>query len=220
VTQEIQKKIAESAAISQQLDRTFPSRLLRPKKGRIPTDASVRQKYREQGERQRRLIDAGLLRAQQDLPPLPTRTLTTQERKILSAYLADVDKKLKVFDDLLPRIELLREILNTSFRHKQVRIDSREGLIVDSGGSEVALIDLSSGEQHELVVTYQLLFRIQPGSLILIDEPEISLHVSWQHKFLEDIRRISDLVDLDFLIATHSPQIIHKRWDLAVSLED
>jgi len=43
------------------------------------------------------------------------------------------------------------------------------------------LTDLSSGEQQEVVMLYELLFCVQPGTLVLIDEPELSLHVVWQH---------------------------------------
>ncbi len=77
---------------------------------------------------------------------------------------------------------------------------------------------LSSGEQHEVVLLYELLFRFEPDSLVLIDEPEISLHVAWQKKFLEDLAKITELASLDVLIATHPPELIHKRWDLTVEL--
>jgi ABC-type glutathione transport system ATPase component len=79
-------------------------------------------------------------------------------------------------------------------------------------------VSLSSGEQHKLVLTYELLFRVQRDALILIDEPELSLHVTWQHRFLDDLLRISEIATLDFLIATHAPQVIHKRTDLALEL--
>ena len=54
--------------------------------------------------------------------------------------------------------------------------------------------------------------------MILIDEPELSLHVSWQINFIEDLERILRLRRLKVLIATHSPQIIHDRWDLVQEL--
>jgi len=78
---------------------------------------------------------------------------------------------------------------------------------------------LSSGEQHELVLFYQLIFKMPPNSLILIDEPELSLHVAWQQNFLKDLQRIIALSPFDVLMATHSPQIIHDRWDLTVELK-
>jgi predicted ATP-binding protein involved in virulence len=56
--------------------------------------------------------------------------------------------------------------------------------------------------------------------LILIDEPEMSLHVAWQRKFLEEISEIVKLAKLDIILATHSPQIINDRWDLTVKLKE
>ena len=52
----------------------------------------------------------------------------------------------------------------------------------------------------------------------MIDEPEISLNVVWQRRFLDDLERIVELRDFDVLIATHSPQIISDKWDWMVAL--
>ena len=73
---------------------------------------------------------------------------------------------------------------------------------------------LSSGEQHEIVLLFELLFETKPNSLILIDEPELSLHVAWQREMLKDLQEIADLSDFRAILATHSPQIINDRWDL------
>jgi len=60
----------------------------------------------------------------------------------------------------------------------------------DIGGRPVDLESLSSGEQHELVLLYDLLFKTKKDTLLLVDEPEISLHIAWQKQFLSDLRRI------------------------------
>jgi predicted ATP-binding protein involved in virulence len=65
---------------------------------------------------------------------------------------------------------------------------------------------------------YELLFKVPPQSLILIDEPELSLHVAWRKRFIEDLSSIIELGGFSALIATHSPQIINNRWDLTVNL--
>jgi predicted ATP-binding protein involved in virulence len=214
----IERSLAQFAALSQRLDRTFPTRLLR-QKGRALSEAQIRDTYLRQGERQKRLTAAGLLQVQQDFPPLPKRKLELQHRRILGPYLADMSKKLQLFDDLLERIELFTSIINSSFRYKRLAIDSSDGFVfVTDEGVRLSPTDLSSGEQHKLVLAYELIFRIRPDSFIMIDEPEISLHVTWQHMFLDELSRISQLSEVDFLIATHSPQIIHHRWDLAISL--
>jgi predicted ATP-binding protein involved in virulence len=85
-------------------------------------------------------------------------------------------------------------------------------------GKTLSAADLSSGEQHQLVLLFDLLFRVSDKALILVDEPEISLHVEWQQQVLNNFSAISQLRDLDFLIATHSPDIIHNRWDLTIGL--
>jgi predicted ATP-binding protein involved in virulence len=64
-----------------------------------------------------------------------------------------------------------------------------------------------------------LLFKVEPDSLILIDEPELSLHIAWQERFLKGLQEIIKLTPKDFLIATHSPDIISDRWDLTVELK-
>lgn len=78
--------------------------------------------------------------------------------------------------------------------------------------------DLSSGEQHQLVLFYELLFKATRRTLYLIDEPEISLNVEWQRRFLSDLSEVIRFGKHYVLLATHSPQIIHNRWDLAIPL--
>ena len=74
-------------------------------------------------------------------------------------------------------------------------------------------------EQHELVLVYRLLFKTQPGTLLLVDEPEISLHIAWQKRFLSDLRQIITLSPMDVVLSTHSPQLIGGNLDLTVQLE-
>ncbi|MBA7579402.1 hypothetical protein ES708_21272 [subsurface metagenome] len=132
----------------------------------------------------------------------------------------DTEKKLGVFDDLTDKIELLVKILNDRFLHKHIDINKHNGFTFStSDGKILSPWNLSSGEQHAVVLLYELLFKVEPNSLILIDEPELSLHINWQQQFIRDIQGIINLVGFNVLIATHSPQIIHDRWDLAVELK-
>ena len=216
----IQRDLAQSAAISQSLDRSFPSRLMRTAPPEKATEEHIRSRYKSENQLRQRLMEAGLLDTEEEIA-LPERSLDNTERRVLWFYLEDVERKLNVFDERLERIELFKQIINTSFLYKRLSIDKDSGFVFTTDqGETVTPNSLSSGEQHELVLAYQLLFKVKPRSLILIDEPEISLHVTWQHKFLPDIMQISEVAELDFILATHSPQIIHKRWDLAVPLED
>ncbi|HEY1354310.1 MAG TPA: hypothetical protein VGF67_32270 [Ktedonobacteraceae bacterium] len=99
-------------------------------------------------------------------------------------------------------------------------ISRRDGFVFTAPrGTRLPLEKLSSGEQHELILFYELLFKTSPGSPIMIDEPEISLHVVWPEQFLQDAQDVTHLANIDVLIATQSPDIIDGQRDLVVELE-
>ena len=109
---------------------------------------------------------------------------------------------------------------NSRFSFKKISIHPKEGFVfTNDNGKELKETELSSGEQHALVMFYELLFKVPKNSLVLIDEPEISLHVAWQKEFLNDMADIIKVKKFDVLIATHSPSIIDDNWHLTVELE-
>ena len=67
---------------------------------------------------------------------------------------------------------------------------------------------LSSGELQLVVILTHLYFNPEVGeaNVLIIDEPELSLHVQWQEKFVDGIMEASK--DAQFILATHSPSII------------
>lgn len=74
---------------------------------------------------------------------------------------------------------------------------------------EFLLSQASSGELSLLFTMSSIAGEIENGSLILIDEPEISLHPKWQLNFLSLLTDIfSNYKACHFIIATHSPNII------------
>lgn len=132
-----------------------------------------------------------------------------------------ITKDSKVFGGHAEKIGVLKTIINNRFNHKHLDITRDDGLLFTTpDGKKLMPESLSSGEQHVMMLLYELLFKVEPDSLILIDEPELSLHIVWQQKFVRDLQDIINLAGFDVLIATHSPQIIHDRWDLAVELKD
>ncbi|MHB0857296.1 MAG: AAA family ATPase [Anaerolineae bacterium] len=227
LAQRIQQTLAESGELSQSLDRTFPKRLVgNLSECKTPSLASdqIWGEIQALEEKRKRLMAAGLMdkSAESEVQISDQNTVNELNRTALSIYVKDGQEKLKVFDGLLEKIELLQKIINArfSYSYKQLAIDKQEGFVIRTTGGEVLPPDvLSSGEQHELVLFYGLLFRVDPGSLILIDEPELSLHIAWQQEFLKDLLAVTNLANIDILIATHSADIIYDRWDLTVALE-
>ena len=125
-----------------------------------------------------------------------------------------------VDEDALEGWALFEEIVNERLLFKSLKIDDDEWMItiINENGAELGPDDLSSGEQQLLVLYYKLLFETEPDTLVMIDEPELSMNVVWQRNFLKDLQRIIELRNFDVLIATHSPQIIHDKWDWVVHL--
>ena len=105
------------------------------------------------------------------------------------------------------------------FQFKSLEIDSERGLVFKShSGSTLAVSDLSSGEQHEMIFFYDLLFFAGNEDLILIDEPEISLHIEWQMEFMNDLKTALKASNAHVLVATHSPAIAEAAGESLIEL--
>jgi len=108
--------------------------------------------------------------------------------------------------------------------------DSGKELIFDqSGNLQVAIREdprsrsisaLSSGERQLVVILTHLAFnqRAKLANVLIIDEPELSLHLRWQELFIDAIINASPGIQL--ILATHSPSIIKGRLDRCVDVEE
>ncbi|WP_412076734.1 AAA family ATPase [Streptomyces xanthophaeus] len=211
--------LTENSRRSQELDKSFPRRVMDDMTmGEVPSEERIRAEYAEQSELRNRLASIALLDESMDVP-LQGEELLPWQRKVLWTYLQDSQNKLATFQDLLHRVELFRSIITSRFLFKHLVISRETGFrFTNDFGQVISPSQLSSGEQHEIVLLYDLLFGVKSGSLVLIDEPEISLHVAWQQEFMADIQRIAKLSDLRFIVATHSPQIVNEWWAQTIGL--
>ncbi len=227
LAQILRDKFTEYGVISQSLDRTFPTRLVQQQPSPALTVEQIIDRVNQIELIRSNLVKVGLLdKDENSVFPFQPPAINYSTKNILLIYLEDIEKKLNIFDDLAKKLELLRRIINTKFAYKEINFDKQKGFVFkplyNSSSSDsytLSPTDLSSGEQHELVLLYELLFKVEPKSLVLIDEPELSLHVGWQVNFLKDLQEVTKLADLDILMATHSPDIIQDRWDLTVELQ-
>jgi hypothetical protein len=68
---------------------------------------------------------------------------------------------------------------------------------------------LSSGEQNLLATGARLFAFAAPGSLVVIDEPEVSLNIAWQQRYIELISEaLAHAMGSHVIIASHSPFLI------------
>ena len=90
-------------------------------------------------------------------------------------------------------------------------IRSPEVLISTKNEGSVYLEESSSGEFHLFSTMVSLMATMKSNSLIIIDEPEISLHPNWQMKYIEFLRELfsnKEYQTCQIIIATHSHFII------------
>ncbi len=221
IAREMTRRLAEYAELSQSLDQTFPMRLVEHLSSGSATSMSPEELEERLGaldQKRARLREAGLLEREDVSFKVPP-ALQDLAQQVLPMYVSDVEKKLGVFANILEKIELFKAIVSQRFRYKTATIDKENGFTFESMGQTLSPMVLSSGEQHLLVLWSELIFMVDKGSLVLIDEPEMSLHISWQQDFLRELSAITRLSNFDALIATHSPQIINERFDLVSVLE-
>lgn len=210
----IEEKQLEAYQITQKLDSSFPKRLIETKT--VIDEATFKERFAKLKNKQSKLQQFGITTVEQEIPDY-----NTESAKVLSVYLNDSEEKLSVYDDLLTKIDLFVSIISQKdFAFKTLQISSGKGFSFYQNKTlqPLSLTDLSSGEQHEVVLLYELLFKTAPNTLILIDEPEISLHVIWQKAFIDDLKKIAKLKKISFLVSTHSPQIINNYWGLTRDL--
>ena len=84
---------------------------------------------------------------------------------------------------------------------------------------KIQLEQLSSGEKQVLLILTTVFLQEEKPNILLMDEPEISLHISWQDKLIEMIRKLNPNCQL--ILTTHSPNIFADGWeDKIVFIED
>lgn len=220
----LETTLANYAKVSQKLDQTFPQRLLTGSMGPLSI-ANLKTEMLQVEATREKLKNIGVLDRgdpSQDAYPLQISQLDTlqdSQLAVMSVYARDTKEKLSVLEELSGRIEILLTVLNRKFTNKTVSISRESGLaIFGANGKTIPVTALSSGEQHELVLLYDLLFKVKRNTLVLIDEPELSLHISWQKGFMDDLLEIIGVAHFDVLMATHSPYIVGDRSDLLVVL--
>ena len=218
--QRIDDTMAEYGRQAQVLDQTFPQRLLQ--RGGANDNLSIEEIQRRMSELDRKtkeLKDIGILDETRTSQFALASDIEKSQAGVMMLYVDDTARKLQVLEDIASRVHLLLASLNGKFRHKKIRVDRDKGLVVvGEQGDSLAPDSLSSGEQHELVLHYDLLFRVAPNTVVLLDEPELSLHLEWQSRFLSDLLAIVRLSSFDAVVATHSPWIVGERDDLMVEL--
>jgi len=104
---------------------------------------------------------------------------------------------------------------------KEATFDRREGLgIRTKSGEPLKLAMLSSGEKQLLLLLCNTLAARDQASMLIIDEPEISLNVKWQRRLVQALLDCIRGKSVQLIFATHSIELLARHKAHVVKLID
>ncbi|QTR49255.1 AAA family ATPase [Candidatus Thiothrix anitrata] len=158
--------------------------------------------FSRKNQKRQRPFDNSIERMYKDIEDIVTNYLLSLERTIEEANPALRSKKaLEKFNNIFNGVDFYTKLQVVSYENGRMKPE-----FVNANGEKVNLSDLSDGEQRLYMSAMNLMGNFFQNCIILMDEPEISLHPAWQQKIMQIFSGIGK--NNQFIVATHSPQII------------
>lgn len=170
-----------------------------------------------------------------DVPALKNEmsSVLDQQLEVLESeyayYLSDLSKQLsdlihqagKVDMEDMKKIyaynDMFIEIVNEAFKRTNKTVDTTKSKLQFKIGDELLESNkrLSSGEKQFIIVMLTILLQRNQESILIMDEPEISMHLDWQRNLIQNIQKLNPSCQI--ILATHSPGIIMDGWEQLVT---
>lgn len=131
------------------------------------------------------------------------------------------NKEPKLGDEITKKLDDFYLILNSFFSdsNKKIIFTEEKEFIFENGYGTIDISQLSSGEKQLLNILINIFLLEEDQSIVLMDEPELTLDISWQEKLIETIFKINPNIQL--FISTHSSSIFFNGWgDKMIDLDD
>ena len=133
--------------------------------------------------------------------------------KIMNKVTEGIDKSSQqIMEEVFSEINEIFQVLDENIDIKLVGMSKASSLeeilpiFKNSSGDTFDINSLSSGEKQLFLRTLAIKTMEPQNSIILIDEPELSLHPRWQQRIVDVYRKIGK--NNQIIIATHSPHIL------------
>ncbi|MCC3448205.1 MAG: AAA family ATPase [Microcoleus sp. PH2017_39_LGB_O_B] len=146
------------------------------------------------------------------------RDLLNQVEAILTS---DYDResrndKLEEIESIYKPKNIFLKILSELFNQTGKKFDEKAFNFLEMGSDNpISPESLSSGEKQILIILFTTLLQDKKPYILLMDEPEISLHIDWQRSLIQHIRQINPICQI--IMATHSPTTYYQGWIEKVS---
>ncbi|TCA17650.1 hypothetical protein E0H70_34215 [Rhizobium leguminosarum bv. viciae] len=140
--------------------------------------------------------------------------------ELIKPYIESVSSRLEALDQIYETLDRFVKNINGFLTGKRLVYQLTQGFSILATTGKLDPSQLSSGEQQLILMfCYALTARDRP-SVFMIDEPEISLNVKWQRQLLQSLTEITTGSDIQFILASHSLELISQHRDKVVKLEN
>ena len=138
---------------------------------------------------------------------------------VLKPYIDSISARLDALATVQEVIETFVRLLNDFYAGKTASFDLQSGLKINQlNGRTLPLDVLSSGEKQLLLLFSNTIRARTQATIFIVDEPELSLNVKWQRKLLESLLELVRGSSVQFVIATHSIELLAGQRDSIVRL--
>ena len=127
----------------------------------------------------------------------------------------DPEEQLKAAEVSAPKKQF-QDMIDELFADTNKKIDRKSNeiqFVQTNGNGSTEMItpyQLSSGEKQMLAILLTVLVENREPYALLMDEPEISLHIDWQQRLIDLIRQLNP--NAQIILSTHSPALIMDGW--------
>lgn len=145
--------------------------------------------------------------------PIGRRTIMVN---VLSPFIEGMTARLDALQETLDLITIFVETVNKFLSDKRISFDPWDELrILSTDGQELMPRVLSSGEKQLLLLMCNTVLARERASILLIDEPELSLNVKWQRQLVNALLQLVGDGNVQFILATHSIELLtHHRYNV------
>ncbi|MGR2919732.1 AAA family ATPase [Acinetobacter sp. 1125_18A] len=128
--------------------------------------------------------------------------------KIVNALSEYEKKQSESFEKILNFNTTINKFFEPTGKTLKIAFNGKISINIKDSNKKFETNALSSGEKQLIIIIGNLIFNenITSRKVFIIDEPELSLHISWQRLLIESI--IDSGNNIQLIVATHSPSII------------
>tara|TARA_R110002124_G_scaffold101499_1_gene249113 strand:- start:1138 stop:2505 length:1368 start_codon:yes stop_codon:yes gene_type:complete len=142
-----------------------------------------------------------------------------QVKKVLLPFIQSIQSRVSALKEVNDLISIYETELGRYMSLKKCTYHILKGLEIRGKKGRITLPMLSSGEQQLVFLLSAALLSRSSRSLILIDEPELSLNYKWQRLLASSLSQLSSGTNTQYVLASHSIEIISRHVDSAYELK-